>query len=65
MRIVTPGDYIDESGFIAGHGTYEHDNKIFASLAGVVHRMNKVICVKSLKKGFMPDIGDVIVGRIV
>jgi len=41
-RVVVPGDYIDE-GFIAGHGTYELEGKIFASLAGVVHRIDKVI----------------------
>lgn len=64
LRIVVPGDYIDQ-GFIAGHGTYEHDSQIFASLAGVVHRIDKVICVRPLKTSFKPDIGDVIVGRVV
>ena len=64
MRIVVPGDYIDE-GFITGHGTYENDNKIYASLAGIVHRIDRVICVKPLKSNFKPDIGDVVVGRIV
>eukprot|EP00347_Sterkiella_histriomuscorum_P013306 403365220 len=64
MRIVVPGDYVDE-GFIAGHGTYEQDGKIYASLAGIVHRIDKVICVRPLKTSFKPDIGDVIIGRIV
>ncbi|CDW78954.1 exosome complex exonuclease rrp4 [Stylonychia lemnae] len=64
MRIVVPGDYVDE-GFIAGHGTYEQEGKIYASLAGIVHRIDKVICVKPLKTSFKPDIGDVIIGRIV
>ena len=63
-RIVVPGDFIDE-GFIAGHGTYELEGKIFASLAGVVHRIDRVIQVKALKTSYKPDIGDVIVGRIV
>ena len=64
MRIVVPGDYVDE-GYIAGHGTYEHEGKIYASLAGIVHRIDRVICVKPLKTSFKPDIGDVIIGRIV
>jgi exosome complex component RRP4 len=64
LRLVVPGDYVDE-GFIAGHGTYEQDGKIYASLAGVVHRIEKVICVKPLKTNYKPDIGDVVVGRIV
>ena len=59
-----PGDYVDE-GYIAGHGTYEQDGKIFASLAGIVHKIDKVICVRPLKTSFKPDIGDVILGRIV
>jgi exosome complex component RRP4 len=64
MRLVVPGDYIDE-GFIAGHGTYEQDSKIYASLAGVIHRIEKVIYVRPLQSGYKPDIGDVVVGRII
>jgi len=50
---------------MTGHGTYEQDNKIYASLAGVVHYMDKLVCVKPLKTSYKPDIGDVLVGRIV
>lgn len=64
IKMVVPGDYIDE-GFITGHGTYEQDDKIYAALAGIVHRIDKVICVKPLKTNFKPDLGDVVVGRIV
>ena len=64
MRLVVPGDYLDE-GLIAGHGTYEDEGKIYASLAGVVHRIEKVICVRPLKTAFKPDTGDVLVGRII
>jgi len=66
LRIVLPGDFIGE-GFIAGHGTYENqkDGKIYANMAGVVHQIDQVICVKPLRQGYRPDIGDVVVGRIV
>lgn len=36
LRVVVPGNYVDE-GFISGHGTYEREGKIYASLAGVVY----------------------------
>jgi exosome complex component RRP4 len=62
----------------AGHGTFEsRDNddddenpvgggsKIYASVAGVVHYINKYVCVKPLRQAYKPDMGDVVVGRIV
>ena len=42
-RLVIPGDQISDGseGYITGHGTYEdkETNIIYASLAGVVHRI--------------------------
>ena len=35
--------------FCRGHGTYLDDNKILASVAGRVERVNKLICVRPLK----------------
>jgi exosome complex RNA-binding protein Rrp4 len=32
-----------------GHGTYMEEEKLHASVAGVVERVNKLICVKPLK----------------
>ena len=50
LKIVLPGDYIGE-GFISGHGTYENlkDGQIYASMAGVVHQIDRVICVRPLR----------------
>jgi exosome complex RNA-binding protein Rrp4 len=39
--------------------------KIYASVAGVVHKIDNWIGVKPLKQGYKPDVGDVVVGRIV
>jgi exosome complex component RRP4 len=67
FRVVVPGDYIGE-GFVAGHGTFtapENPKEIYASLAGVVHHMDKVVCVRPVRSGYRPDIGDVVVGRVV
>lgn len=40
-------------------------SKIYASVAGVVHYIDRYVCVKPLKNIYKPDIGDVIVGRVV
>jgi exosome complex component RRP4 len=69
------------AGLTAGHGTFEskdaHDEedeanerplgyaKIYASVAGVVHKIDNWIGVKPLKQGYKPDVGDVVVARIV
>ena len=39
-------------GTCRGHGTYTCDGKLYASVAGVVERVNKLICVKPLKSRY-------------
>jgi len=65
--LVTPGDVITrDSGFMRGHGTYMGaDDVLYASVAGVVDRVNKLISVLPLKTRYNGEIGDVVVGRIV
>eukprot|EP00795_Rhopilema_esculentum_P010333 gene10333-19031_t len=65
QHFVTPGDIITEdAGFMRGHGTYLNENKLFASVAGVVERVNKLVSVKPLKTKYTGEVGDVVVGRI-
>ena len=61
-----PGDFIGE-GWVAGNGTYTEagTKEIYASMAGVVHYIDKVVCVRPARTHYRPDIGDVVVGRIV
>ena len=47
-----------------GHGTYMKNGSLHASVAGAVHRVNKLICVTPLKTKYQGEIGDVVVGRI-
>ena len=47
-----------------GHGTYQLDNKLIASVSGVVEQVNKLVTVKSLRSRYQADVGDVVVGRI-
>ncbi|OCT65422.1 hypothetical protein XELAEV_18041662mg [Xenopus laevis] len=65
LHLVTPGDTIStDSGFMRGHGTYTEDDKLVASVAGVVERVNKLICVRALKARYNGEVGDIVVGRI-
>ncbi|KAG7224056.1 hypothetical protein INR49_015313 [Caranx melampygus] len=63
--LVVPGDVItSDTGFMRGHGTYVDDDKLTASVAGEVQRVDKLICVRPLKTRFNGEVGDVVVGRI-
>ena len=48
----------------SGHGTYAEGDTLIASVAGVVERVNRLICVRPLKARYTGEIGDVVVGRI-
>ncbi|XP_049887594.1 exosome complex component RRP4 [Pectinophora gossypiella] len=62
----TPGEVITGiQDFMRGHGTYAEDDYLKASVAGVVQKVNKLICVRPLKSRYVGEIGDVIVGRIL
>ncbi|XP_034995611.2 exosome complex component RRP4-like [Zootoca vivipara] len=63
--LVAPGDTITTNpGYMRGHGTYLGDEKLVASVAGVVDRVNKLVCVKALKTRYNGEVGDIVVGRI-
>ena len=65
QQLVSPGDVITRDvGFMRGHGTYTRDDVLYASVAGVVQRVNKLISVTPPKTKYQGEIGDVIVGRI-
>ncbi|XP_041368167.1 exosome complex component RRP4-like [Gigantopelta aegis] len=64
-NLVTPGDVITaDTGFMRGHGTYM-DEKLHASVAGIVQHVNKLISVKPLKTRYNGEVGDVVIGRIL
>ncbi|NWH70369.1 EXOS2 protein, partial [Piaya cayana] len=64
-HLVAPGDTITtDTGYMRGHGTYVEDEKLIASVAGTVERVNKLVCVKALKTRYNGEVGDIVVGRI-
>lgn len=51
----------------SGHGTFttEISNSITATLAGPIKKTNKLLSVAPLRARYTPEIGDLVVGRIV
>ncbi|KAI1389894.1 uncharacterized protein F4822DRAFT_400132 [Hypoxylon trugodes] len=66
--IVTPGEVITEDPqWMRGHGTYTTTEPpaIISSVAGTLSKTNKLLSVRPLRARYTPEIGDLVVGRIV
>ncbi|OTB16505.1 hypothetical protein K445DRAFT_316781 [Daldinia sp. EC12] len=66
--IVTPGEVITEDPqWMRGHGTYTTTDPpaIISSVAGTLSKTNKLLSVRPLRARYTPEIGDLVVGRIV
>lgn len=65
---VTVADVIpiqSEDAILKGHGTRELNDDVVATLCGVVERVNKLVYVRTLRARYKPEIGDIIVGRVI
>jgi len=66
--IVTPGEPITtDPQWMRGHGTYipADTTTITSTVAGHLHKTNKLLSVQPLRARYNPEIGDLVVGRIV
>ena len=65
--VVLPGDEITrEEGYLRGHGTLVSvDNRLLATVAGRVERVNALVSVRAPQARYAGEVGDVVVGRIV
>ena len=68
--IAIPGETITtESTWMRGHGTYTDPSlltsSITATLAGPLIKTNKLLSIHPLRARYNPEIGDLVVGRIV
>ncbi|KAM0200259.1 hypothetical protein ACHAPQ_005558 [Fusarium lateritium] len=66
--IFTPGSVITSNPqWMRGHGTYvpQGSSSITSSLAGTLTKTNKLLSVRPLRARYTPEIGDLVVGRIV
>jgi exosome complex component RRP4 len=48
-----------------GHGTYVESEQVISSVTGTIERVNKLISVRPLKSRYNPEVGDLVIGRIV
>ncbi|KAJ8118511.1 hypothetical protein OPT61_g541 [Boeremia exigua] len=67
-NIVTPGEHItSDPQWMRGHGTYvpAGSGAIISTVAGNLHKTNKLLSVQPLRARYQPEIGDLVVGRIV
>ena len=68
QNLMTPGQTItDDPQWMRGHGTFTEPESaaIKSTVAGTVQKTNKLISVKPLRARYSPEIGDLVVGRIV
>lgn len=66
--IITPGQTVtDDPQWMRGHGTFASDSTsiIRSTLAGTLQKTNKLLSVVPLRARYTPEIGDLVVGRIV
>ncbi|KUJ15610.1 uncharacterized protein LY89DRAFT_618051 [Mollisia scopiformis] len=66
--LVTPGETVtDDPQWMRGHGTYiaPASTEIIATVAGTVQKTNKLLSVRPLRARYTPEIGDLVVGRII
>ncbi len=66
--IVTPGETITtDPQWMRGHGTYLSADTaaITSSVAGTLTRTNKLLSVRPLRARYTPEVGDLVVGRII
>ncbi|XP_004495115.1 exosome complex component RRP4 homolog [Cicer arietinum] len=54
-----------EDGVLKGHGTTDLNGEVVATLCGVVERVNKLVYVRSLRSRYKPEVGDIVIGRVV
>ncbi|KAI4211457.1 MAG: hypothetical protein LQ351_005759 [Letrouitia transgressa] len=68
QTIITPGETVTEdSQWMRGHGTTGNPSStaIIATVAGTLLRTNKLLSIRPLRARYTPEIGDLVVGRIV
>ncbi|QIW95777.1 hypothetical protein AMS68_001295 [Peltaster fructicola] len=66
--VICPGQSItDDAQWMRGHGTYALDDAgdIRSTLAGTLQKTNKLLSVVPLRARYTPEIGDLVIGRIV
>ncbi|USW53275.1 Putative exosome complex RNA-binding protein 1/RRP40/RRP4 [Septoria linicola] len=69
-QVITPGQIItSDPQWMRGHGTFtapeDDTSSIRSTLAGTIQKTNKLLSVVPLRARYTPEIGDLVIGRIV
>ena len=62
--IVVPGDLLFEGRARTGDNTYRHEGNVYATRVGLVHYNNDRVSVIALEAGFIPLVGDLVIGDV-
>jgi len=62
--IVVPGDLLFEGRARTGDNTYRHEGNVYATRVGLVHYNNDRVSVIALEAGFIPLVGDLVIGNV-
>ncbi|KAK7243149.1 hypothetical protein RIF29_37936 [Crotalaria pallida] len=54
-----------EDAILKGHGTADLNGEVVATLCGIVERVNKLIYVRALRSRYKPEVGDIVIGRVI
>ncbi|KAL7584349.1 exosome complex component RRP4 homolog isoform X1 [Lactuca sativa] len=60
-----PASAYDFLFLLRGHGTTELEGEVVATVCGVIERVNKLVYVRTLRARYKPEVGDIIVGRVL
>nr|POF01279.1 exosome complex component rrp4 [Quercus suber] len=66
--ILTPGQAVtSDIQWMRGHGTYATPSSatIFSTLAGTLQKTNKLLSIVPLRARYTPEIGDLVIGRVI
>ena len=66
--VITPGQMVtDDPQWMRGHGTFADADSttIRSTLAGTLQKTNKLLSIVPLRARYTPEIGDLVIGRIV
>jgi len=64
-QLVTPGDLLAEGDYLAGDNTYRENNKIYATRVGLADYDKRGLYVVALKAFYIPDVEDLVIGKVV
>ncbi len=64
-ELVTPGDLLADGEYMGGENTFQEKDKVYAARIGLASVRGKRVHVVALKGCYMPQIGDLVVGKVI